>query len=80
MINITASGSQKVADNGYGIMIQVNTGLTGTIVVSDARGTIATITNPIVGNNFTYYGTQGQVNVNPSAAVDLTVSVLSHQV
>lgn len=79
MTHLTAAGAAKVADNAYGILITVNTGLTGSITVTDANGTQAVITNPVVGNMFRYFGLTGQVNVNPSATCDITVSILNHQ-
>lgn len=73
---ITASGSQNVAKMPRRLRITVNTALTGTITVTDAGVTIAVITNPAVGNAFTYSGKfAGQVAVNPSATCDITVSV-----
>jgi hypothetical protein len=85
--NITSSGSATIASHAYGILIQVNAALTGTITVAVAgstqygtsSATIATITNPGVGNVFRYGGLtqQGAVTVNPSATCDITVTVLT---
>lgn len=85
--NITASGSQTVATEAGAILLQVNAALTGNIVVAVAgstqygtsSATIATITNPTVGNIFKYGGLKGQgaVTVNPNTTCDITVTILS---
>ena len=74
---ITASGSQTIASGAFGILITVNTALTGTITVADAGTTIAVITNPTVGSSYQYYGFNGAITVNPSATCDITVNVLN---
>lgn len=84
--NITGSGATTVASNAQAIFIQVNAALTGTITVTTAgstqygtsSATVATITNPLVGNVFRYGGLaqQGAVAVNPSASCDITVTML----
>lgn len=76
-----------MATAAKGILIQVNAALTGSIVVSvagstqygTAAQTIATITNPAVGNQYRYGGLfqQGAVSVNPSTTCDITVSILN---
>ncbi len=82
-LNITASG---VTNIGFadGILIQVNKALTGSITVTTvasaidggSAGTIATITNPAVGDTYRYKGlrSQGTIGVNPSGTTDITVS------
>lgn len=81
---ITASGAQTITQGtgsySTGMLITVNSALTGTITVADNKGTEAIITNPGVGAAFRYYGLIGTVTVNPSAACDLQVSILNHQV
>lgn len=86
--NITGSGATIVASNASAIHITVNAALTGTITVTAAGSTqygtasqtIATITNPTVGNAYRYGGltTQGAISVNPSTTCDITVSILDH--
>lgn len=86
--NLTASGAAVIASNANAILIQVNAALTGTITVTvggstqygTSSATIATITNPAVGNVFRYGGLiqQGAVSVNPSATCDITVTVLDN--
>lgn len=85
--NITAASAATVASNAGAILIQVNKALTGNIVVATLGSTqyntpaqtIATITDPTVGNSFRYGGLsqQGAVTVTPSAICDITVTVLS---
>lgn len=85
--NITGSGATVVAAHAGAVLIQVNAALTGTIAVTTAGSTqygtgaqtIATITNPTVGNIFKYGGLaqQGAVSVNPSTSCDISVTVLS---
>ena len=80
---ITASGSQTVASAANGLLIQVNTALTGTITLATATGgTFAVITNPLAGNQFRYNGLRGQgaVSIHPSATTDITVSFLNREV
>jgi hypothetical protein len=77
LIYITASGATTVGTRPRGILIQVNTALTGTITVQDGGVTVAVITNPTVGSFYTYYGFSGAVTVNPSATTDISVSILN---
>lgn len=79
---ITASGSTTVATAANGLLVQVNTALTGTITLA-AGGTIfAVITNPTVGTQYRYNGLRGQgaITVNPSGTTDITVSFLNREV
>lgn len=55
-------------------MVQINLALTGNIVVADANGTVATITNPTVGSKYEYWDLVGPVTVNPSTTTDITVN------
>lgn len=79
---ITASGSVTVATAANGLLIQVNTTLSGTITLAAGGTTFAVITNPIVGSQFRYNGlrNQGPITVNPSATTDITVSFLNRDV
>lgn len=84
--NITASGATTVVTAADGIEIEVNLGYTGSLVVAVAgstqyntpAATIATITNPVTGQRYTYRNlrTQGAISVNPSTTTDLTVNFL----
>jgi len=83
-VNITASGSQTVASQANGVLIQLNKALVAeTIVVAVGGTTIATITGAAgAGSQFRYSGlsTRGAITVNPSATVDITVSFLNKAV
>lgn len=79
---ITASGSTTVASAVTGILVQVNSALTGTITLAAGGTTFAVITNPTVGSQFRYTGLRnaGAITVNPSATTDITVSFLNRAV
>lgn len=79
---ITASGSQTVAAGADGLLIQVNTALTGTITLGAGGTTFAVITNPTVGSQYRYNGLRGKgaITVNPNGTTDITVSFLNRNV
>jgi hypothetical protein len=79
---ITASGSQTVASAADGILVQVNSALTGTITLGVGGTTFAVITNPVAGDQFRYNGlrNQGAITVNPSGSCNITVSFLNRRV
>lgn len=79
---VTASGSQTVAAAANGLLIQVNTALTGSITLAAGGTVFAVITNPVAGNQFRYNGlrNQGAITVNPSGTTDITVSFLNREV
>lgn len=79
---ITASGAQIIANTADGILVQVNTALTGTIKLSVDGTTFASITNPLAGDQFRYNGLRGlgPIIVNPSATTDITISFLNRNV
>ena len=77
MIYITTGTTTTVADQANGILIQVNTALTGTITVKDGGVTKGIITNPTVGLQFRYYGFTGAVSLVTSTTCDITVSILN---
>jgi hypothetical protein len=83
-VYITASGSQTVASQANGVLIQLNKALVAeTIAVAAGGTTIATITGAAgAGSQFRYGGlsTKGAITVNPSGAVDITVSLLNKTV
>jgi hypothetical protein len=77
MVHITAATTNAVG-SPRGILIQINLGWTGTITVSDAIGTQAIITNPVLGQQFKYYGFTGAVSVVTTGTTeDCTVSNLT---
>jgi len=82
MVYITASGSQTVAASANGILVQVNTALTGTLTLQAGGTTFAVITNPTVGSQFRYNGLRGKgtITINPNATTDVTVSLLNRDV
>lgn len=78
MIHITDTASHTVVAEARDMLIQVNTGFTGTITVANTiQGTIAVITNPVAGNQFVYGGLakQGAITVQASATCDITVTI-----
>jgi hypothetical protein len=79
MTYLTGSGATSIAIKPYGIHIQVNAALTGTLTVTDGTATVAIITNPTVGSFYRYWGFNGEAKVNPNGSCDVTVSVLNHQ-
>lgn len=77
MIYITTGATTTIADRATGILVQNNAALTGTITVKDGGNTVAVITNPVVGNQYRYFGFNGQVTIVTSTTCDVTVSVLN---
>lgn len=77
MTYITAAAPATIG-KVYGILIQVNTALVGTITITDDGVTKAVITNPSV-QQLRYYGFSGSVVITPNATCDVTVSALNHQ-
>lgn len=79
---ITSSGSTTISADANGLLVQVNTALTGTITLQAGAVTFAVITNPTVGSQYRYNGlhTQGAITVNPSATCDITISFLNRDV
>lgn len=85
--NISIGTATDIAAQAGAIIIQVNAALTGTITVTTAgstqygtaSATIATITNPVVGNTFKYGGLAqaGKITVTPSTTCDITVTVIT---
>lgn len=80
-VYVTASGSQTVAAQANGLLVQVNKPLTVETITLQAGGvTFGVITGAVAaGAQFRYGGlsTKGAVTVNPSATVDITVSLLN---
>lgn len=79
--NLTASGANQVfTGRANKVKIQVNGALTGTITVTDALASgasvaVAVVTNPTVGSVYEYWDFVTGVRVNPSATCDITVNV-----
>lgn len=84
-LNITSAATN--IGLAKGIQITVNTGFTGTVIITTAGSTqyntqpqtIGTITNPVEGQNFRYGGLHGQgaITITPSTTCDLSVTKLS---
>jgi hypothetical protein len=78
MIYMTANQAYTVGGPKLrGLLIQVNTALTGTLTVKDDATTVAVITNPVVGSQYRYYGFSGTCTVTPSTTCDATASALN---
>lgn len=85
---ITSSGSTTIAVAAGGLLVQINKPLTTeTITLAAGDTTFAIITSntttPVqAGAQFRYNGLRGQgaITVNPSGAVDITVSFLNRDV
>lgn len=73
------TGATYTIGTGYGIVIQVNAPLTGTITVKDGNNTVAVIASVVPVGQYYYYGFSGSISVIPSATTDSTVSVLNRQ-
>lgn len=82
MLYITSSGSQTIASAAGGLLVKVNTALTGTITLAAGGNTFAVITNPTVGQSYQYNGLRGKgaITINPSTTCDLTVSFLNREI
>lgn len=78
MTYITTAATNAIAPSCYGIRIEINKALTGTLTIADARGTQGIIAIGGTGSKV-YYGFQGAVTVTNSVTEDVTVSVLNRQ-
>lgn len=88
-INITGSGATSVG-LAKGILVQMNAALTGSVTITAAGSTqygtaaqtLATITNPTVGESHRIGGLHGQgaISINPSGSTDLTVTKINRGV
>lgn len=78
MTYITAATTYSIG-KAYGLLVTVNTALTGTLTIADGGTTVAVITNPTVGTMYRYFGFNGTITVVNNATADVTVSLLNHQ-
>lgn len=76
MIYVT-TGTTTTLPLCYGLRIQVNTALTGTITVNDAGSAKAVITNPTVGQFYDYWGFTGVPTIATSTTCDVTIMPFS---
>lgn len=74
----TGATTQVYTGSARRVIIQVNAALTGSIkVIDDITGstaTVATITNPAVGDQYEYWGFTMGVRIVTSTTCDITVS------
>ncbi len=82
MIYVTSGTAQTIATGANGLLVTVNTALTGTITLKAGTTTFAIITNPTAGKSFRYNGLRGQgaISITPSDVCDCTVSFLNREV
>lgn len=76
MIHVT-TGSTTTLPLAYGVTIMVNAALTGTITVNDAGNAVAVITNPTVGQPYSYWGFNGVPTIVTSTTCDVTIMPFS---
>jgi hypothetical protein len=72
-VNLTANQAYNIAKKPRRLHVVVNKALTGTVPIVDNGVTIATITNPAVGDQYNYGPCLGAVVITPSASCDITV-------
>lgn len=72
MIHVT-TGTTTTLPLLYGIRINVNAALTGTITVNDGATAMAVITNPTVGLSEEFWGFNGVPTVVTSTTCDVTI-------
>lgn len=82
MIYITTGATTTIASNANGILVNVNTALTGTITLKAGGNTFAIITNPGVGVAFRGNGLRGQgaITCVTSTTCDITISLLNRDI
>lgn len=76
MIHVT-TGSTTTLPVVYGVRVQVNAALTGTITVNDAGTAMGIITNPTVGQFYDFWGFTGVPTVVTSTTCDVTIMPFS---
>ncbi len=63
--------------NVYGIRVEINKALTGTVTIADAGNTVAVIAATTAASAKEYFGFNGAVTVINASTEDITVSVLN---
>ena len=75
---VDSTATQVVIGGARKVLLQVNAALTGSIkVIDNTTGTtanVATITNPVVGDQYEYWDFTAGVRIIASGACDITVS------
>lgn len=82
-VNITSSGATSIG-LAKAIVIQVNLGYTGSLIITAGGSTqygtqaqtLGTVTNPVTGQVLKYGGLHGQgaISINPSTTTDISVT------
>lgn len=82
MIYITTGATTPIGSAVDGLLVQVNSALTGTITLKAGTATFAVITNPTVGTQYRYNGLRGQgaITAVTSTTCDVTISLLNRDV
>lgn len=78
-MNYITTATTTTVGRVYGIRVEINKVLTGTVTIADADGTKAVIAATTVAQGKTYYGFNGSVTVVNASTEDITVSALNHQ-
>lgn len=79
--HITAGSAVNLAQNAINkVIVTVNAALTGTITVSDEKGTtgspvVGIITNPTVGSRYEYWDFKSGLTITPSTTCEITVNI-----
>lgn len=79
---ITSATTTNIASAANGLLVTVNTALTGTITLAAGGTTFAVITNPTVGSLYRYNGLRGAgaITAVTSATCDITISLLNRDI
>lgn len=82
MVYITGAATTPIASAANGLLVTVNTALTGTITLTAATVAFAVITNPTVGSMYRYNGLRGKgaIAAVTSATCDVTISLLNRDI
>lgn len=82
MIYITSATTTPITSVANGLLVNVNTALTGTITLQAGGTTFAVITNPGVGPAFRCNGLRGKgaITAITNATCDVTISLLNRDI
>lgn len=75
---ITTAATNTIGP-AYGLRVEINKALTGTVTIADADGTKAVIAASTAASGKVYYGFNGSVTVTNASTEDITVSILNNQ-
>lgn len=79
MIYITTAATTTIATKAYGIRVEINKTLTGTLTITDGGTTVAVVAASTPAQGKVYYGFNGQIQIVNGSTEDVTVSVLNRQ-